>query len=109
TVRTGVVDADSSYLAEAYLGDELPSRRYAYFEVADDGEGIAKESLSRIFEPFFSTRFQGRGLGLAAALGIVRAHEGAFIVNSEPKQGTTMRALLPSRETEPVEGPSTLS
>ena len=109
TVRTGVVDADSSYLAEAYLGDELPLRRYAYLEVADDGEGIAKESLSRIFEPFFSTRFQGRGLGLAAALGIVRAHRGAFIVNSKPKQGTTIRALLPLRETEPVEGPSTLS
>ena len=46
---------------------------------------------------------------LAAAPGIVRAHRGAFIVNSKPKQGTTIRALLPLRETEPVEGPSTLS
>lgn len=106
TVRTGVVDADAAYLAKAYLGDELAPKRYAFLEVADDGEGIAKESLPRIFEPFFSTRFQGRGLGLAAALGIVRAHKGAFVVDSKVKRGTTIRALLPTREPALGGGPS---
>lgn len=96
-------------MAKAFLGDELVAARYAYLEVADDGEGIAKESLSRIFEPFCSTRFQGRGLGLAAALGIVRAHKGAFVVDSKVNQGTTIRALLPLQEAAPEIGPSLAS
>jgi two-component system cell cycle sensor histidine kinase/response regulator CckA len=79
--------------------------RYAYLEVGDDGEGIDKETLTHIFEPFFSTRFQGRGLGLAAALGIIRAHKGAFVVDSKVHRGTTVRALLPASEPAPGKGP----
>jgi CheY-like chemotaxis protein len=52
-------------------------------------------TLSRIFEPFFSTKFTGRGLGLAAAQGIVRAHKGAITVESALRRGTTFRILLP--------------
>ncbi len=105
TVRTGVFDADSSYLANAYLGDDLTETKYAFLEVADNGEGIDEETKRRIFEPFFSTRFQGRGLGLAAALGIVRAHGGAFVVESEDGKGTTVRALFPVRD--PVQSDGT--
>ena len=105
TVSTGVVDADTSYLAKTYLGDELEPMRYAYIEVDDDGEGIDKEIMARIFEPFFSTRFQGRGLGLAAALGIIRAHKGAFVIDSKIHRGTTVRALRPAPESTPGQGP----
>lgn len=68
---------------------------YVYVEVCDDGPGIADEVLPRIFDPFFSTRFAGRGLGLAAVLGIVRSHEGAVHVSTSAKHGTTMRLLFP--------------
>jgi two-component system cell cycle sensor histidine kinase/response regulator CckA len=53
------------------------------------------DTLSRIFEPFFSTKFTGRGLGLSAALGIVRRHHGFIKVKSAPAEGTTFLLLLP--------------
>jgi two-component system, cell cycle sensor histidine kinase and response regulator CckA len=54
--------------------------------------------LSRIFEPFFSTRLTGRGLGLPAALGIVRGHRGAIAVESTPGVGTAITIWLPVSE-----------
>ena len=65
------------------------------FEVSDTGTGIPKEILKRIFEPFFSTKSSGRGLGLATAFGIVDAHNGAIAVSSEVGKGTTFRVWLP--------------
>jgi signal transduction histidine kinase len=98
--RTGVIKVDSAYLANAYLGDDLTEMKYTFIEVADNGEGFNKEAMRHVFEPFFSTRFQGRGLGLAATLGIVRAHRGAFVVESKVGEGITIRALFPLRDVE---------
>jgi CheY-like chemotaxis protein len=63
--------------------------------VQDDGEGMSKRTLKRLFDPFFTTKSSGRGLGLAAVLGIVRAHQGALDVASTEGQGTTFRIWLP--------------
>lgn len=65
-------------------------------QVADSGKGIEPAVLPRIFEPFFSTKFQGRGLGLAAAYGIVKNHRGFIGVESVPGRGTTFSIYLPA-------------
>ncbi|MCA9705731.1 MAG: response regulator [Myxococcales bacterium] len=82
--------------AGGVIPQELPPGQYAMFEVIDDGEGMSPDKLERIFEPFFSTKFTGRGLGLAAVLGIVRGHDGNIFVRSRPGKGTSFRLLLPA-------------
>jgi two-component system cell cycle sensor histidine kinase/response regulator CckA len=65
-------------------------------EIADTGPGIPGEILSRIFEPFFSTKMTGRGLGLAAVLGIVRSHHGAISAQAPSQGGALFRIALPA-------------
>jgi signal transduction histidine kinase len=71
---------------------------YATLEVADTGSGIAAEDLEKLFDPFFSTRFTGRGLGLSVVLGLVQAHGGAVSVASRPAAGSVFRVHLPVLE-----------
>ena len=68
---------------------------YACLEVSDAGCGIAEKDFEKIFDPFFSTKFTGRGLGLSVVLGIVRAHHGAVTVESKLNQGSIFRILFP--------------
>jgi len=72
-----------------------PSREHVVLEIVDTGDGMSAETRARIFEPFFSTKARGRGLGLAAALGVVRAHGGGLDVESRPGTGSTFRVYLP--------------
>ncbi len=73
----------------------LPPGRYTVIEVEDRGVGMDEETRRRVFEPFFSTKFVGRGLGMAAVEGIVRNHDGLIEVQSVLGQGTRVTITLP--------------
>jgi len=81
-----------------------PAGTYVELEVADDGPGMDVETRGRIFEPFFTTKPTGHGLGLAAVVGIVRAHGGGLRVDTSPGSGARFQILWPATMT-----PSTLA
>jgi PAS domain S-box-containing protein len=97
-ITTGCLDCDRRYLRDVWLDENITPGLYVYLEVADTGCGIDKATLGKIFEPFYTTKFTGRGLGLAAVMGIVRGHKGAIKVYSEPNKGTTFKILLPASD-----------
>jgi len=68
---------------------------YVSLEISDSGCGMNEETRLRIFEPFYTTKFTGRGLGLSATLGIITSHSGALQLTSLPGNGTTFRVFLP--------------
>jgi signal transduction histidine kinase len=70
-------------------------QEFLMVEIADTGCGIAKENLDKIFEPFFSTKKEGSGLGLAVSYGIVHNHQGQIEVDSEKGKMTRFRITLP--------------
>jgi len=74
----------------------LAAGRYVEIEVRDEGSGIAPEHLDRIFDPYFSTKDDGSGLGLATAHSIIEKHDGRLTVDSEPGRGAVFRIYLPA-------------
>jgi signal transduction histidine kinase len=94
TIRTQARDFDAHELAATVLSPQLMAGRYVALSVHDTGAGMTPEVLSRIFDPFFSTKFTGRGLGLPAVVGIVRAHQGGLRVETTPGAGSTFEMLL---------------
>jgi two-component system NtrC family sensor kinase len=76
-------------LRTARAGDEIA------VSFTDTGEGIPRANLERIFDPFFSTRPSGTGLGLSVSLGIVQAHKGRITVETEEGRGSTFTVWLP--------------
>ncbi|MBI3652364.1 MAG: PAS domain S-box protein [Acidobacteria bacterium] len=79
-------------------GAYLPPPRYVKLTVKDSGVGIAEEHLSKIFDPYFTTKQKGSGLGLATAYSIIKNHGGYIFVESDIGSGTTFSLYLPASE-----------
>ncbi|MEM7412645.1 MAG: PAS domain S-box protein [Myxococcota bacterium] len=95
TVRTRRQRLPALELAGWLGGEELGGGDFACLEVEDDGAGMNASTRERIFEPFYSTKHSGHGLGLSAVLGLVQGHRGAIDVRSQPGRGTCFRVALP--------------
>ena len=110
-VSTGAQHVREGELLSVLPGRTLPAGGYVFVEVIDTGCGMDRSTIDRIFDPFFTTKFTGRGLGLAAVQGIVRGHQGALRVESEPGRGTTFRILLPggTRKAVDISRPETVA
>lgn len=78
----------------------LPAGRYIGIEVEDEGPGIPEETLKKIFDPYFTTKPKGSGLGLATSYSIVKNHNGLIRVESPPKRGAIFSIYLPASEAE---------
>ena len=102
TARNETID-DDSIRKHSFL----KPGRYSTLTIEDDGAGMDLETSNRIFEPFFSTRFPGRGLGMAAAYGAIKNHNGFITVASAVNEGTAVKIYLPSVDTasEKIEKP----
>jgi len=87
------VIAGTSY--EDYHGKAIPPGDYVCLEVTDNGCGMDEITKWRIFEPFYTTKFTGRGLGMSAVLGIIKSHGGALQLFSQLGQGSTFKVYLP--------------
>jgi len=104
TVSTGQMFCDRSYLANvSSYTDDVKEGLYVYLDVSDTGCGMDADTIVHIFDPFFTTKTSGRGLGLAAVLGIVRGHGGFIKLRSEPGKGTAFRVLFPPSRKPAVE------
>lgn len=107
-VSTQKVRLDEERITAAAGHRQPPPGEYLLLAVSDDGEGMDDAVLRRVFDPFFSTKFTGRGLGLAGVLGIVQGHGGAIWASSRRGHGTRFEIALPlpAQATESPESPS---
>ena len=98
TVSTGQETLSEADLARATHAAGASPGPHVFLEVSDQGAGIRPDRIRQVFEPFFSTKADSRGLGLAAVQGIVRSHRGALRLVSVPGSGTRVRVWLPITE-----------
>lgn len=96
SITTGFGSFDERYLSRTVGVEAPPAGDYVFLEVADDGCGMDRDTVARMFDPFYSTKFTGRGLDLAAVAGMVRSCRGAILVTSGRGEGTAVRVLLPA-------------
>jgi signal transduction histidine kinase len=95
SITTGQCRVEQSEIEDSLHHQETQPGDFVFMRVTDNGNGMDEATQARIFDPFFSTKFTGRGLGLAGVLGIVRGHRGLLRVQSRQQSGTTFTVHLP--------------
>jgi PAS domain S-box-containing protein len=96
SIQARVVKTDADFLQDGWLDTEMMAgQRFVLLEVQDTGCGMDEQTQARVFDPFFSTKETGHGLGLAAVKGIMASHGGSLHLRSIPTKGTTVSVLLP--------------
>ncbi|MCC6899713.1 MAG: PAS domain S-box protein [Polyangiaceae bacterium] len=105
-VQVGAVELGANDLAAMAVAPTEPVTSAVFVAVSDQGSGLSADMVHKIFDPFYTTKFAGRGLGLASVAGIVRAHGGAIRVESTPGAGSTFTVYLPSAEGGPPAAPT---
>lgn len=103
--QTGATWLDESWCKNYKLRQDLNPGSFAWISISDSGEGIREEDLERILEPFFTTKFVGRGLGLSTVLATTHALGGALTIDSLPGAGTTITLYLPTHGGVPTDAP----
>lgn len=105
TFSTGVKSCDRHCLdtqghpASIDPATKLAEGPYVYIEVTDTGSGMSPETIEKIFDPFYTTKFTGRGLGMSVVLGIIKGHKGTIRITSGPEQeGSTVRVMFPASQ-----------
>ncbi len=96
SLSTSLMMVDEDLAQKLCVKEGVSSGKYVCIQVKDNGVGMDTDTMDRIFEPFFSTKFTGRGLGLSAVIGIVRSHRGSMLIDSFPGEGSTFSILLPA-------------
>ena len=96
SVATGEQELFAAELGGELEGWPIQPGLHVFLEVRDTGCGMNADAMTRIYDPFFTTKFQGRGLGLAAVAGIVRSHKGAIRLSTAPGTGSSFRVLFPA-------------
>jgi len=94
-IRTGIMYANREFLDKQYNGSELPEGKYVFVTIADSGCGMTDQTMRKMFDPFFTKKETGTGLGLSAVLGIIHGHKGVIEVVSKAGRGSKFRILLP--------------
>ena len=97
-IETKAIEVTENDIRELVPGSPLKPGHGVALDVTDNGSGMDAETLKRIFDPFFTTKSAGRGLGLAASLGIVHRHRGGIRVTSQPGEGTSSRIVFPASD-----------
>lgn len=100
TISTGIIHLRSKDLPKLILSESMIPGDYVFLELSDNGYGMTPKVRKKIFDPYYSTKEGGRGLGLASVLGIVRGHKGAISLHTEPGKGTSIKIIFQiSRQT----------
>jgi CheY-like chemotaxis protein len=101
TISTGVTKETEESLSKFYYHKDLVEGQYVFLEIVDNGPGLTTDELQQVFDPFYTTKFIGRGLGLSVVMGIVRGHKGGMQITSEIEKGTKFKIVFPLSK-EPV-------
>lgn len=106
-IGAGTREFSRPELVTDFHAETLEPGTFTFLRVVDEGPGMDAQTRERVFEPFFTTRFTGRGLGLSAVLGIVRSHRGALRLETAPGRGAAFTLIFPVLNEEKSESEDT--